>query len=427
MFRSFIKSNLTTLTVGFRHVTAVCFLASVSSLNSVVADEFAEAESASPYSDEADSGWLDSFRSSGRSKGFTLPKYSSKTSARKIATAALISQSADESTDPTSTVPSVPSVPNVPSVEPAEPLDSLGPLDPSVPMDFSSEDSESIVGQPLEDRIQSRPPMTAEQVFSEGTGSRGLCWQLLPNGLLYKTYLAGEKEPRLQFIKAYDRISKRYVNDAVLGGRVGIVRYGTKGAYDPQGFQLDLEGAVFARVLPEEESTMLEGSDYRVGLYGTWREDKLSYRFGYYHISSHIGDEFLIANPGFPRINYVRDSALAGIAYETTESSRIYGELGYALGNEGGAEPLEFQFGGEYSPVASNVVVGAPFAAVNRHIREEFHFDGGFNVVAGWGWQGPQTGRRIRLGLNYYRGPSLQYVFFDRKEELIGGGIWLDF
>ena len=422
MFRSFINFNVVNLTAILRQMTAACLLASVSSLNAVSADESSETASgetasATPYSDEADRGWLDSFRTSGRSRGFTLPKYSSKASARKSATAELISQSAEESSDPLSAVPGVP----------AKPLTARRPVDSQSPMDFSSEDSESIVSDSVEDQIHSRPPMTPGQVFSEGTGRHSLCWQVLPNGLLYKTYLAGEKEPRLQFVRSYDRISKRYVDDAVLGGRVGIVRHGTRGAYDPQGFQLDLEGAVFARVLPEEESTMLEGSDYRVGLYGTWREDKLSYRFGYYHVSSHVGDEFLIANPGFTRINYVRDSVLAGIAYETTESSRIYAELGYALGHEGGAEPLEFQFGGEYSPAASNVAVGAPFAAVNRHMREEFDFDGGFNVVAGWGWQGPQTGRRIRLGLNYYRGPSLQYVFFDRKEELIGGGIWLDF
>ena len=30
-------------------------------------------------------------------------------------------------------------------------------------------------------------------------------------------------------------------------------------------------------------------------------------------------------------------------------------------------------------------------------------------------------------GVNYYNGPSLQYEFFDRWENLVGGGIWLDY
>jgi hypothetical protein len=273
------------------------------------------------------------------------------------------------------------------------------------------------------------PPTTPDAVFSEHpqTHEQHLCWQLLPNGLLYKTYIAGEKEPRMQLVSYYDTKSKRKIWEAVLGGRAGLIRLSDPSISNSDAFQLDLEGAVFARVLPEEVSAMLEGSDYRVGLYGTWKFDRLSYRAGYYHISAHVGDEYLIANPLFTRINYVRDSLLAGTAWEMNDSSRIYGEIGYALGIEGGAKPLEFQFGAEYTPLPTTQFTGAPFAAVNTHLREDFDFNGGVNVVAGWGWQGEESKRRLRLGLNYYNGPSLQYEFFDRWENLVGGGIWLDY
>lgn len=273
------------------------------------------------------------------------------------------------------------------------------------------------------------PPTSPDSVFSEHQRSyeQSLTWQLLPNGLLYRTYLAGEKEPRMQLVPYYDTRSKRKIWEAVLGGRAGIVRLSDPSVINGDAFQLDLEGAVFARVLPDEPSTMLEGSDYRVGLYGTWKFDRLSYRAGYYHISSHVGDEYLIANPLFNRINYVRDSMLAGTAYQLNDVSRVYGEIGYALGVEGGAKPLEFQFGGEYAPLPTTQFTGAPFAAVNTHLREDFDFNGGVNVVAGWGWQGEHSKRRLRLGLNYYNGPSLQYEFFDRWENLVGGGIWLDY
>ena len=140
-----------------------------------------------------------------------------------------------------------------------------------------------------------------------------------------------------------------------------------------------------------------------------------------------MGDEFLIANPLFNRINYVRDSLLAGAAYQLDESTRVYGEVGYAVGIEGGARPFELQFGAEYTPRPQTSFVGAPFTAVNGHLREDFDFSGGVNIVSGWGWQGVETKRRLRVGLNYYRGPSLQYEFFDRRENLVGGGIWLDY
>ncbi|MGV2333507.1 MAG UNVERIFIED_CONTAM: DUF1207 domain-containing protein [Planctomycetaceae bacterium] len=196
--------------------------------------------------------------------------------------------------------------------------------------------------------------------FSFGRGPRASeGWQLLPEGLLYRTWIAGDKESRMQLLTLHDSVSNRQLMDAVLGGRVGIIRNGTVGGEDPQGFQLDLDGAVFARVLPDEPSTMLEGSDYRVGLTGTWREDATSWRTGYSHISSHIGDEFLLAFPMTQRLNYVRDSLLIGVSQDLTQDLRIYGEAAWAAGVSGGAEPLELQAGTEWTPIAKSRWAGA--------------------------------------------------------------------
>ena len=230
----------------------------------------------------------------------------------------------------------------------------------------------------------------------------------------------------MQFLHRRDTKSDRTVWDAVLGGRVGLIRLGTSDSHPTEGFQVDLEGAVFARVLPNEPSAMLEGSDYRVGLYATGREGNRSWKTGYYHISAHVGDEFLVANPTFQRINYVRDSWLGALSWDLSESTRVYSELGYAIGTQGGAEPLELQLGGEYTPTPSGLR-GAPFGAVNVHFRQEFDFRTGVSASTGWGWQGASTGHRLRLGLNVYNGPSWQYEFFDRWENLVGGGIWLDY
>ncbi len=248
-------------------------------------------------------------------------------------------------------------------------------------------------------------------------------WQLLPSGLLYRTYMAGPKEPRLQMVYSRDTKNGRAVGDSTLGGRAGLFRI-TDSSGDA--FQLDIDGAVFARILPSEPSTALEGSDYRVGLFGTWKRDATSFKFGYAHISSHIGDEFLELNPGLSHVNYVRDSLVAGISQDLTDSHRIYGEIGYAA-VAGGAKPLEGQLGAEWTPRADDVWTGAPFVAVNGIFREEQGSNVGLNSTAGWGWQGQKTSRRLRVGANWYNGPSLQYSFVNRWENLVGGGIWLDF
>ena len=272
-------------------------------------------------------------------------------------------------------------------------------------------------------------PITPQQVFSNCPSHCHDCygWQVLPKGLMYKSYLAGEKEPRMQFVQLNDTRSNRRVWDAVLGGRAGLLRHGNYDSANPEGFQVDIEGAVFARVLPDEPSAMLEGSDYRAGLLATHRYNGTAYKLGYYHISSHAGDEFLLANPTFNRINYVRDSMIAGVVQDLKYSTQVYGEMAYAFGAQGGAKPLEFQFGAQYLPVAKSSLRGAPYAAANYHIREDFAFQGGFNSVAGWGWQGIETRHRLRVGMQYYNGPSMQYQFLDHWENLYGGGIWYDY
>ncbi len=324
------------------------------------------------------------------------------------------------------------SVPDEPAEN--EPAYDESPADATIPALLSDQLSarDSTGYAQLDDlmpQTASAAPITPQEVFSNAPDQCNNCfgWQVLPKGLMYKSYIAGEKEPRMQFLELHDTRSKQRVWDAVFGGRVGLLRHGSSGSVNPQGFQLDLEGAVFARVLPDEVSSMLVGSDYRVGVVGTNKFGGTALKYGYYHISSHIGDEFLVANPTLNPINYVRDSAIVGVTQDLDYATQVYGEIGYAIGTQGGAEPLEFQFGAQYLPVARSSLRGAPFVAANYHIREDFNFQGGFNTVAGWGWQGIETRHRLRIGLQYYNGPALQYQFLNRIENLYGGGIWLDY
>jgi hypothetical protein len=251
--------------------------------------------------------------------------------------------------------------------------------------------------------------------------------QWLPEGLLYRPYLAGEKESRLSH--AYLRDPDRgWVSESTLGGKLGLLRYGTTDGLRPQGWQFDVEGAGLVRLDAEEESDV-EAVDFRGGGYLSYRDGPLACKLGYYHLSSHVGDEFLLKNPGFQRINYVRDALVLGISWDLSEDWRTYAEVGYSPAPSGGAEPLEFQFGLEYSPsaVPQCGCRWQPFFAVNVHLREEFDMGGGLNVETGWQRRGDASQRLLRLGVQYYNGPSLQYSFFRQHEEFLGAGVWVDF
>ena len=250
-------------------------------------------------------------------------------------------------------------------------------------------------------------------------------YEILPAGLMYRSYIAGEKEPRFQSMWLSETGRGR-VWDTQMGGRIGLLRYGTPDAVNPQGWQLDMEGGAQTRVDPLNESD-LESVDFRFGILSTWRFSRHSFKLGYYHLSSHIGDEYLLRNPTFQRNNYVRDSAIVGWTFDMTEDMSVYGEVGYAAGAEGGAKPLELQYGYQYTPLRAYGFRGAPFFGINGHTREDFSWISSVNTVAGWQWRGEQTNHLFRLGLQYYTGPAIQWEFAGQNETLCGAGLWFDY
>lgn len=250
-------------------------------------------------------------------------------------------------------------------------------------------------------------------------------YQVLPDGLMWRSYLAGPQEPRISSIVQYDSDGNAYW-DASLGGRVGLLRYGTLDRKNPRGWQWDLEGGVITR-LNVRESEDVESMDFRVGTLITRSEGDWRFKFGYFHISSHAGDEYMERNPTFRRINYVTESVIWGVGYVPHESVRLYGEYAYAFSVSGGAQPVQVQTGAEYTPPARSVTRGAPFAAINLNFREAVGYDVSTTAQIGWGFEGPKSGRRWRFGLQCGAGPTSQFEFFEQREEYIGIGSWFDY
>lgn len=249
-------------------------------------------------------------------------------------------------------------------------------------------------------------------------------WQIVPSGLMYKSYLAGGREPR--FASQWVRMrNERWMLDATLGGRVGILRYGTNNALWPQGWQLDFEGAAFPRIDLDNDRDMVS-ADYRFGIPLTTRRGCWEAKLAYYHLSSHLGDEFMVRHPGYPRINYVRDAAVLGMAIYLSPNLRLYSEADWAFNTDGGAKPWEFQFGVDFSPAEPTGGWGAPFFAINAHLREANDFGGNMTVQSGWQWRGC-TGHLCRVGMQYFNGMSDQTQFYNTFEEQIGIGLWYDF
>ncbi len=274
-------------------------------------------------------------------------------------------------------------------------------------------------------RWYDRPFIRGTQRAVNQSPSLPWVWQLLPEGLVWRSYLAGVKEPRLS-VAATDSSAFGSIWDATMGGRVSLIRYGTPNAYRPEGWEMQIEAAAMPRIWPSKFSAPLISCDYRVGIPFVFAQGKWQFKTGYYHISSHLGDEYMILNPStfFTRINYMRDSWMLGVGYYYTDDLRLFAEADWAFAPDGGAKPWEFQFGADYSPAIRG---GAPFAAVYCDLRQELNFGGFFVVQAGWQWRGGAAMKTFRIGLNYVNGASTQYEFYNLFEQRIGFGIWYDY
>ena len=249
--------------------------------------------------------------------------------------------------------------------------------------------------------------------------------QVLPTGIIYHSYLAGPKEPRLGAVAWHDS-KLGWQLDYTVGARVGIVRYGTTDNVLPQGFQLDVEGAAFPRVNLDENMD-LDAADYRVGVPLTYGKDKWQVKAEVYHLSAHVGDEFLIRNPNFDRINYVRDAIVLGYSCYPVNLLRLYGEVEWAFNRDGGAKPWAFQFGFELSPRRYNGCSGDPFLALNASLREDVDFGGNLCLQTGWQWRGLNNQRLLRTGFHLLTGKSNQFEFMRQNETQLGAGVWYDF
>lgn len=250
-------------------------------------------------------------------------------------------------------------------------------------------------------------------------------WQIMPAGLIWHSYMAGVKEPGIRAVLSRDKNGKEFW-DFTLGGRVGLIRYGSTDVDQPEGWQFDLEGAAMPR-LDVLNGYGLVANDYRYGFPLTYGTGEFRAKLAYYHLCSHLGDQFIVQNPGAAPLRYQRDAVVLGLSRYFCDCLRIYGEVGVAFFVLHGSQPWEFQFGAEYSPVSCNEFCGSPFAAVNVYLRQDVGFRGDTVAQVGWQWRHGVSERRFRVGLQLYDGYSEQRQFFTQREQKIGVGAWYDY
>lgn len=207
-----------------------------------------------------------------------------------------------------------------------------------------------------------------------------------------------------------------------IGGRLGLLRLHTDG----RAWQLNIEGGFNGQFDINNSEDNL-GWD---GLYGltvtTTLRPGVAVRTGILHDSAHVGDEY-IERTGRQRLGYTREEVVAGVSWQIDPRWRTYGETayGYLLRNENLQAPGRLQTGLEHeAPTHWWAGRLSWYAALDVSAMEErdWRADVGVNV----GFVTRAGERRWRLGIEYYDGRPPMGEFFQRTEQYVAVGTWLD-
>ena len=168
--------------------------------------------------------------------------------------------------------------------------------------------------------------------------------------------------------------------------------------------------------------TALFNTDFYGGIPLVYSINKWVWRLRLYHISSHLGDEFLVNHPGFDRKNPSFEVLDLFFQYQAFEQLRFYAGAGLILHSDG-TFPMRhgyFEYGFEArfwgSKIYYHNLFGTFFVATyfRNWQLNNFNFDGTY--LLGYEWSKLQgVGRKIRIFSEYHHGFSPEGQFMNKR------------
>ena len=245
----------------------------------------------------------------------------------------------------------------------------------------------------------------------------------LPERELFAPLLADPRQPRFSVsYQNYQGSAREFAAASVALGEYFGLATGLFGEYGSS--QVGLQGAVFALFNLDAPSSDLINADYWIGLPISYRRGPWSYLIRLYHQSSHLGDEFILGNPGIDRVNLSYEELEGIVSYEW-EQWRVYGGGGYLVHSEPELAPKQVHAGAEYlQPRAAGTFDF--IAAVDVRASEELDWSSSRSYQVGFEFKRGTT-RRVRLMLEHFRGHSPNGQFYREPLRYTGLGLYFGF
>ena len=175
---------------------------------------------------------------------------------------------------------------------------------------------------------ESAAPPPAKDAVETTIPTAGAKW--LPHGALFAPLHADPRWP--QFAGAYRQFTQGLNLAGVFAADFGetFAIYRNKAFLDGE-WEFGVQAGVFSIFDVSAASIDLVNADYRVGFLSSYRKGALSGFLRIQHQSSHLGDEFLLNNPGITRINLSYEELDVKLSYQLFPWLRLYGGGGYIV------------------------------------------------------------------------------------------------
>lgn len=177
---------------------------------------------------------------------------------------------------------------------------------------------------------------------------------------------------------------------------------------------------------PQQGPCELVNSDYLVGIPLTYAFDQWSFRGRVYHISGHLGDEYMVdyplylndpkarKNPSFEAVDLIS-------SYQFSSGVRLYGGPGYlfAADNSFPIKPFYIIWGTEMRFLGRKLyyhrLYGTPFFALHLENWQQWNWHCDLTLKLGYEISKLQgVGRKMRLYFQYHNGFSYEGQFFGK-------------
>jgi hypothetical protein len=247
--------------------------------------------------------------------------------------------------------------------------------------------------------------------------------------VLFQPLIADPRQPVNSVnLRAFDEVMGTRSIAVSLGDDFPIFRW--RNVFRWKGdLQIGVEAGIWAVFnfnghFPNNESCELMNTDYFVGFPLTYAADRWSFRLRPYHISSHLGDEFLVNHPEWlaKRKNPSFEAVDFFASYQVNSNLRVYGGPGFILHSDKSFPMKQFyiEYGMELRMFGRKLVYhklyGTPFLAVDLQNWQAHGWDLDQTYKLGYEWSKLQgVGRKVRIYVDYHQGFSWEGQFFHER------------